>query len=135
MHIAYQILRGATALIGLMFFLIALRWLAQPQLMSIEFSVIPSGLLGWASLRADFGSFFMVAGITAGLAAFGGRGANHYLCCCGMLMTFAALGRLVGFATDGIPSRGVAPLMVELFTIAVLVGLAFTRFRLKEESA
>ena len=58
------------------------------------------------------------------------RGANYYLICCAMLIGIAALGRLIGFVSDGVPEGGVTPLIVELTTLALLTALASLRLRL-----
>ena len=129
MRVAYHLLQAITGLIALLFLVMGLQWLVVPENMSDQFGLLPNGILGWATMRADLGGFFLVTSITAALAASGWRGANHYLFCCALLMSFAALGRLIGFATDGVPDDGFTPFIFELFTVTVLVGLATTRSR------
>lgn len=131
MRIAYHFFRIVISLIALLFLAMGLQWLFTPDVMSEQFAVLPNGILGWATMRADFGSFFLVSGITATLAAWSNRGANHYLICCVLLMSFAATGRIIGFISDGMTEDGFTPFIFELFTIAMLVGLATTRRRIE----
>jgi hypothetical protein len=131
MKIALNIVRVAILLLALLFLVMGMQWLFVPQ--NMGGALIPNGILGWATLRADFGSFFMVAGITAALAASNRPGANHYLFCCILMMMIAALGRLIGFFLDGIPEGGITPLIFELVTSALLVALASLRSRISVE--
>ncbi len=131
MRIVYQIFRVVTALIALFFLAMGLQWLLVPEQMSDQFALLPNGILGWATMRADLGGFFLVTAITASLAALGRQGAGHYLICCAMLLGIAATGRLIGFVVDGIPEGGFPPFIFELFCLTVLVGLATTRRRVE----
>lgn len=128
--IAFNVVRTLIILLSLLLLSIGLRWLFLPETMTTQAAVIPNGLLGWATFRADFGAFFVVGGITGILATLKTRGANYYLICCAMLIGFAALGRLIGFVSDGVPAGGVTPLIVELTTLALLTALASLRVRL-----
>lgn len=135
MRLVLNIMRSIVLLFALLYLIMGMQWLLVPQNMSSDFAVLPNGILGWATLRADFGSFFIVAGVTAALAASNLRGANHYLVCCLLLMSTAALGRTIGFALDGVPEGGTVPFLFELATVAALVGLASMRNRVEKQEA
>ena len=132
MKIAFNIVRAIVLLLALLYLVMGLQWLFVPHMMSTNFAVLPNGILGWATMRADFGAFFLVSGITLALAASGRPGANHYLFCALLLMGLAATGRFVGFALDGIPEGGIVPFIFELFTMAAAVALASLRNRLNK---
>lgn len=129
MAFAYNAVRVIVALLSLLFLSIGAQWLLVPEAMTDQFAVIPNGILGWATFRADFGAFFMVSGITGLLSVSNLRSANAYLICCALLMSFAAMGRVIGFVSDGIAEDGVTPLIVELITLAALTALASLRNR------
>ena len=131
MKIVFNIARGIVLLFSLFFLVMGLQWLFVPQNLAEGFALIPNGILGWATVRADLGSMFLVTGITAALAASNMNSANAYLICCCLLMALAALGRFVGFVMDGIPEGGIPPFIFELSVVASLVAVASTRNRLK----
>jgi hypothetical protein len=137
MKIAFNIARAVVLLFSLFFLVMGFQWLVMPQNLANNFALLPNGILGWATIRADLGSFFLVTGITAAMAASNIRGANNFLACAAMLMAIAATGRLIGFALDGIPEGGFAPFIFELTVLTSLIGLASTRSRLatSEQSA
>ena len=127
--IAINSVRVIISLLSLILLTLGVQWLFVPETMTNQFAVIPNGLPGWATFRADFGSFFIVSGITGLLAISNLRGANHYLICGALLMAFAALGRIVGFVSDGVSENGVTPLIFELVTLASFTALASLRSR------
>ena len=132
MKIAFNIARGIVLLFALFFIVMGLQWLFMPQNMADDFALIPNGILGWATIRADLGAVFLVTGITAALAASNNPCNGAYLICGCLLMGVAATGRMIGFVMDGIPEGGMTPFIFELAVVAALVGLASTRRRLNK---
>ncbi len=135
MNIAYQTARILVLLFALLFLVMGMQWMFVPQNMIGDVSLLPVGIPGLAILRADLGSFFLVAGITAALGASGIRNANGYLFCSGLLIGFAAIGRLAGFALDGIVEESFTPFIIELVIITLYVGLAAARGRIEKKTA
>ncbi len=133
MNIAFNIARGFVLLFSLFFIVMGLQWLFMPQNMVEDFALIPNGILGWATIRADLGGLFLVTGITAALAASNSQHNIAYLICGCMLMGTAASGRAIGFVMDGVPEGGLTPFIFELAVIASLVALASTRGRLNKQ--
>ena len=132
MKIAFNIARGIVLLFSLFFLVFGLQWLFVPQNLAEGFALVPNGILGLATLRADLGAMFLVTGITAAFAASNMNSANTFLLCCCLLMVLAAFGRFVGFVMDGVPEGGIGPFIFELMVAASLVAVAVTRNRLKE---
>lgn len=132
MHLTFILVRILVLLFALFFLIMGMQWLVVPHTISDGFAVLPNGILGWATMRADFGSFFLVSGITMAVAASNFKGANHYLVCAVLLMAVASTGRIIGFLLDGIPVGGTTPFIFELAAIATLVALANLRLRLEK---
>ena len=130
MKIAFNIARGIALLFALLFLVMGLQWLFVPQNLATDFALIPNGILGWATVRADLGAMFVATGVTAALGVSSRPSANSYLFCTCLLMGTAATGRLIGFAMDGIPTGGIPPLIFELSTMASMVAVATLRNRL-----
>ena len=83
-----------------------------------SFAVIPDGLLGRASIRADFGGLFFGVGLMSAMAAW----RTSRTCALGalLLLAIALTGRLVSLAMDGAAPGGMMPMLVEAAGIAIL---------------
>lgn len=134
MNIAFNIARGIALLFALFFLVMGLQWLFVPENLATDFALIPNGILGWATIRADLGAMFVTTGVTAALGVSSRSSANSYLFCACLLMGTAATGRLIGFAMDGIPAGGIPPLIFELATMASMVAVATLRNRLAKQA-
>jgi hypothetical protein len=102
---------------GIVFTLIGLGFLFQPDSTAAGFALLPNGIPGLAVLRADMTAFFVVGG---GCMIWGAWKRNGEL-----LMVPAALfgiaftGRLVSAVVDGATPEFWLPMLVEAATVAV----------------
>lgn len=114
--------KGLIGLIGLLMITIWLQVLFIPHVLEHQFFIaakIPEGL---SAFRADFGGFFLGVGIFSiwGLRA----GQARWLLAAMVLVTGAAIGRLVGMIIDGVNTIAVGSMAFEMI-IAVLYFSAY----------
>ena len=114
--------RLLAGLVALFFLVWGLRCYFTPDAMAIEFGVAASGVAGLSTMRGDLGGAFV--GIGA-LIAFGLRsGASRWLYGPAGIIGAVMLGRIVGFAADGLVPNSVVAFAVEAVFVAVLLGAA-----------
>lgn len=83
------------------------------------FAVAPDNILGRASIRADFGGFFLTGGLLAAYAALKRHGGAALV---GALMLMLALtGRIISLLLDGPAPGGISPMVVELVSATLLL--------------
>ncbi len=92
-------------------------WFALDQTIA-GFAVSPESALGRASIRADFGGFFIGVGVMSAMACW--RQSRTYAFGALLLLSFALAGRAVSLLLDGPAPGGVEPMVVEAACIAVL---------------
>ena len=112
----------ARILVGLMaafFFAMGLLFWFQLDAQTAQFQIKAAGLLGNASIRADFGSFFLSVGIFCGYASWkksGGAAAAAAL-----LFGLALLGRGLTIILEGAAPGAIEPMVVEAVSVAILL--------------
>lgn len=126
------LVRTLIGLIALFFLALSLLFIFTPETMAAEFAISPSGAAGLSTIRGDLGGAFLAVSLFAALGLR--RGARQWLYAAATLLGAIALGRLIGFAFDGIPSAVVIPFTTELALIAALVYAA-RRLRSEDEPA
>ena len=115
--LALRIVLGALGLLSLM---IAARILADPSAAAAQFGLLVNGPLGQATLRADVAALFAATGGLSVLAAFKGDG--RFLLGPVCLIGAALAGRLLNVIAAGFTINQVAPILIEVVTLAVLVA-------------
>ncbi|MFA6117738.1 MAG: DUF4345 family protein [Sphingomonas sp.] len=113
-------IRAAIALVGLFNLAIGLAFLADPSRLGAKFFLLPAGIQGLATMRADFTAFFVTGGVFALYGAW--RGRAEPLTVPLLLLAIALLGRCVGLAMDGASSTAHEPMIAEAAMIAILLA-------------
>lgn len=108
---------------GLFFVAMGVSFLLNPATAGADFGVIPQGIMGHASLRADFTAFFVVGG---GCMIWGGwKRKGDPLLVSAALFAIALIGRAVNLAVLGSYQDFWLPMAVE--AIAVILCLVGSR--------
>lgn len=121
-----NILRGALALIGLFMLANGFAFLFAIDSINPLFGLSTTGPLGRASIRADFGGFFLAVGAMAVWAALK-RHSNAALGAA-LLFVLALSGRIVSLLIDGPAEGGALPMVFEAACGGVLL-FASSRFK------
>lgn len=112
-------IRGVIALVGLFNLAIGLGFLVAPARLGAKFFLLPAGIQGLATMRADLTAFFVTGGLFALVGAW--RGRAEPLTVPLLLLTIALLGRCVGIAIDGVSVSAFQPMLAEAAMIAILL--------------
>jgi ribosome-associated toxin RatA of RatAB toxin-antitoxin module len=115
-----SLLKGAVALLCLPFLVLGLGLVLSPSAMEAQFGLHPDGLVGWGTLRGNLGGLFLGTVSMLGLGLW--RRNTTFFLAAASLLGMVALGRMVGFALDGVQMDSVAPLFIELVAVAVLLA-------------
>lgn len=106
-------------------FALGVTFLFAPGQIAPAFNVLPTGVQGIATLRADFSAFFLCG---AGFALVGAwRRACAPLRVPLLLLGIALFGRIIGVVIDGMVAGTLAPMVVE-FGMIVILALAYRQF-------
>ncbi|MBL4620907.1 MAG: DUF4345 family protein [Immundisolibacteraceae bacterium] len=119
MNMVQQILVG---LVGLFCIAMAGQLMVAPEMGVAQFSISLTGIQGLSSARADLGGMFLATAILSFLGIKGGKLAAGFLFAAAIIMGSVALGRIIGFALDGIVQMTLIPFIFELIFVAVLVA-------------
>lgn len=117
---------AARVLVGLMVLLFGSMGLGfwfnletQATQFALQNAVDAANLMGRASVRADFGSFFLTVAVLCAYAAWKRCGAAAVGAA--LLFGIALLGRLVSVALDGPAPGGTFSMVVEAVSVAILL--------------
>lgn len=112
----------ARILVGLMavfFFAMGVLFWVSLDAQAAQFQIAAAGDLGRASIRADFGSFFLSVGVFCGYAAW--KQCGGAALAAAVLFGVALLGRLFTLAVEGAAAGAVQPMVVEAVCVAILL--------------
>lgn len=112
------LVRGAIAFIGVGITLIGLGFLFAPLIFAPLFYIEPIGSQGLASIRADFGGFFIGGGVFALVGAW--RQQARPLLVPMLLLAIALFGRFVSLIVDGMGPGAIPPMVAEAVMLAIL---------------
>jgi hypothetical protein len=115
--LALRIVLGA---LGLLSLLLAARILADPTTVAVQLGLLVNGPLGQATLRADVAALFAATGGLSVFAALKGDGRLLLGPLC--LIGAALAGRLLNLGVAGFTVNQVAPILIEVVTLAVLAA-------------
>ena len=115
--LALRIVLGALGLLSLM---VAARILADPAAAAAQFGLLVNGSLGKATLRADVAALFATTGGLSIFAAVKGDGRVLLGPVC--LIGAALAGRLLNLVAAGFTFNQVAPILIEVVTVAILAA-------------
>lgn len=115
-----MILRVLIALVALANLAIGLLFLFRPNEAAARFALMPLGIQGLATIRADFPAFFLTGGLFALIG--GWRTSARSLLIPITLLGIALFGRCVSLVLDGYVATAVTPMIVELTMLAVLLS-------------
>jgi hypothetical protein len=99
---------------------VGLAFLIAPARLGATFFLLPAGIQGLATMRADFTAFFMTGGAFALYGAW--RGRAEPLTVPLLLLAIALIGRCVGIAIDGASPTAHEPMIAEAAMIAILLA-------------
>ena len=111
-------MRALVALVGLFNLAIGLGFLTDPVRLGAAFFLLPNGIQGLATMRADFTAFFVTGGVFALLGAV--RGRPEPLAVPLILLAIALSARFVSLAVDGVSPTAFQPMAAEAVMIAIL---------------
>jgi len=114
------VIRAAIALVGSFNLAIGLAFLIDPARLGATFFLLPAGIQGLATMRADFTAFFMTGGAFALYGAW--RGRSEPLTVPLLLLAIALIGRCIGIAVDGASPTAHEPMIAEAAMIAILLA-------------
>ena len=114
------VIRVAIALVGLFNLAVGLAFLIAPARLGAKFFLLPAGIQGLATMRADFTAFFMTGGAFALYGAW--RGRAEPLTVPLLLLAIALIGRCIGIAVDGASPTAHEPMIAEAAMIAILLA-------------
>ena len=114
-----MIARALVGLMALFFFAMGVLFWVSLDTQAAQFQIQAAGVLGHASIRADFGSFFLSFGLFCGYAAWKQSGGAALAAA--TLFGFALLGRLVTIALEGAAPGAVPPMVIEALGVAILL--------------
>lgn len=106
-------------LAGLFFIMSGLSFLLQPQSVASSMGLAPDGIVGLATLRADFFAFFGLLGVCMIWGAWKRRGDLLLLPAVAMIMAIVA--RLVSAGMDGMSPTFVSSAGIEAIIAALLL--------------
>ena len=114
-----HIARLLVGLVGAASLLAGLTFWFNMEALLTDFGIETAGLVGRATVRADMGGLFLTIAVMALMAAW----KRSRMWALGALVPLCAaiVGRLIGVVADGAGSGIWPPIMVEAFSIAVLV--------------
>ena len=118
------ILKILVGLVGLFCAGMALLWIVTPESGGAQFGVALNGVQGLSSGRADVGGMFLATAVLSFLGLRRGKSAAGNLYAAAIIMGSVAVGRIVGFALDGVIQMTLMPFIFELLFVAVLVTAA-----------
>ena len=102
---------------GIVFTLVGLGFLFEPESTGAGFSLVPNGAPGLAVLRADMTAFFVVGGVCMIWGAWKRNG--ELLLVPAALFGIAFTGRLASAIVDGATPGFWVPMLIEAATVAV----------------
>ena len=114
------VIRVAIALVGLFNLAVGLAFLIAPARLGAKFFLLPAGIQGLATMRADFTAFFMTGGAFALYGAW--RGRAEPLTVPLLLLAIALIGRCIGITIDGASPTAHEPMIAEAAMIAILLA-------------
>jgi hypothetical protein len=117
------LVRILLAVVGVLGLAMAARFWVQPQVAAATLGVMGFNPVGVATIRADMGGFFAVAGVFALAGAWLGRG--RFLLAPLGLLGLALFGRLITIAHDGFVQPMAPPMAVEAALVVIFAAGAW----------
>jgi len=114
------VFRALVGLIGLILFLVGLGFLVAPSSMISQFSIYPSSIEGFATMRGDLGGLFLGMAVFSFLGALPSK--SRWLIVPAVFLAAIILGRMVNLVCEGVSGPGVGPLLFEIVLVLVLIG-------------
>lgn len=91
----------------------------QIETMNGLFALSTLNDLGFASIRADFGGFFLAVGLFSAYAAWNRVG--HWALAAALLFIIAIIGRTISLGFDGLVPGAIPPMIFEGVSAAILL--------------
>lgn len=114
-----MIVRILVGLVALFFIVMGLGFWFSLDSQIVGFAISPDNVLGRASIRADFGGFFLGGGLMAAYAAW--KMCRTAAAGAMLLLGLALVGRILSILLDGPAPGGIPPMVVEAVCVAILV--------------
>ena len=116
------VLKVLVALISLLFVVLWLRWMLQPEVMAGEWALAATGPAGINNLRGDIGGLFLTAAVFCGLWLV--RGDAAWLRAAAVAMCCVLLGRVIGLLVEGFNPASMASAVLEAIFVTVFLAAA-----------
>ncbi len=113
-----KVVRGAVGLCGALALVLALGFLARPEMSGARLGLQPDGPLGLSTLRGDMSGLFALIGVFSLTAAW--RGQRGYLAAPVFLLTAILIGRGLSALIDGSGAAALDLIAVEILMLGVL---------------
>lgn len=114
-----MVARVLVGLMGLFFFYMGTQFWFALDASAAQFQIQAAGALGRASIRADFGSFFLSVGLLCGYAAW--KQCGSAAAAAALLFGLALLGRAATIILEGQAPGAIPPMVVEAVCVAILL--------------
>jgi len=116
------VLKVLVALISLLFVVLWLRWMLQPEVMAGEWALAATGPAGINNLRGDIGGLFLTAAVFCGLWL--ARGNAAWLRAAAVAMCCVIVGRVIGLLVEGFNQASLVAAVLEAIFVAVFLAAA-----------
>jgi len=116
------VLKVLVALISLLFVVLWLRWMLQPEVMAGEWALAATGPAGINNLRGDIGGLFLTAAVFCGLWL--ARGNAAWLRAAAVAMCCVIVGRITGLLVEGFNQASLVAAVLEAIFVAVFLAAA-----------
>ena len=116
------VLKVLVALISLLFVVLWLRWMLQPEVMAGEWALAATGPAGINNLRGDIGGLFLTAAVFCGLWLV--RGNAAWLRAAAVAMCCVIVGRITGLLVEGFNQASLVAAVLEAIFVAVFLAAA-----------
>lgn len=114
-----MVLRCVIGLLAAFMLVYGLGFWFQTDMMNARFALATQNDLGFASIRADFASFFLSVGLFAGYAAW--KRSSCAALAAATLLGLAFVGRAISLLFEGPVAGGVPPMTFEAVATAILL--------------
>lgn len=112
-------LKIVCGLFGALLASLGVQWWFTFSDMLVQWQVQITSVVGRNNLLADMGALFFGSAICVVLGLRAGK--SHWLLAAALFMALAAVGRCIGYATDGFTPATTVPFVVEIVSATVFV--------------
>ena len=116
------VLKTMVGLIALLFTVLWLRWMVEPEVMATQWALTATGPAGLNNLRGDIGGLFLMSAVFCGIYLL--RGNAMWLRAAATGMACVIVGRITGLMIDGFNQAALVSAILEVIFITVFLATA-----------